>query len=249
MPLTILPADDVTACIVGGGYEGVRMAKGDTRLSEARGRGTGEVRILRAAERNFAQFGLAGATLAQIAREAGMSTAALHYHFRDKETLYRAVLEHILRLWLEETAVIESGNDPRQALEDYVRAKMRFARIFPEASKIFASEVLGGADRIRPFLEDVLRPLLDIKSTVLEGWCREGKLRPIHPRHLLFLIWGATEFYANFAAEIAAATGASTADAAFMEEATDTIVAIVLEGVLPRHCSMIEQARAKPPAQ
>jgi TetR/AcrR family transcriptional regulator len=163
-----------------------------------------------------------------------MSTAALHYHYRDKETLYRAVLEHILRLWLDETAVIEPGNDPRRALEAYVRAKMRFARIFPDASKIFASEVLGGAQRIGPFLADVLRPLVDAKSSVIAGWSRAGKLRAVDPRHLLFMIWGATEFYANFAAEIEAVAASSTQDVRFMEEAEETVVAIVLEGVLPR---------------
>jgi AcrR family transcriptional regulator len=137
-----------------------RMGKIEPTTCDARSGGTGEARILRAAERNFARYGLAGATLAQIARDAGMSTAALHYHYRDKETLYQAVLEHILRLWLDETAVIEPGNDPRRALEAYIRAKMRFARIFPDASKVFASEVLGGALRIGPFLADVLRPLV-----------------------------------------------------------------------------------------
>jgi TetR/AcrR family transcriptional regulator len=212
------------------------MTTGASTTSEIRIRGTGEARILRAAERNFARFGLAGATLARIAHDAGMSTAALHYHYRDKATLYQAVLEHILRLWLDETAVIEPANDPRQALTDYIRAKMRFARIFPEASKIFASEILGGAQRIRPFLEDVLRPLLDIKSGVVDQWSRQGKLRAVNARHLLFLIWGTTEFYANFAAEISAASGASTTDPAYMDDAADSIVDIVLEGVLPRCC-------------
>jgi len=210
------------------------MGKVERTPRDVRSRGTGEARILRAAERNFARYGLAGATLAQIARDAGMSTAALHYHYRDKETLYRAVLEHILRLWLDETAVIEPGNDPRRALEAYVRAKMRFARIFPDASKIFASEVLGGAQRIAPFLADVLRPLVDAKSSVITGWSRAGKLRTLDPRHLLFVIWGATEFYANFAAEIEVVAASSTQDVRFMEEAEDTVVAIVLEGVLPR---------------
>jgi TetR/AcrR family transcriptional regulator len=210
------------------------MRKVERAPSDVRTRGTGEARILRAAERNFARYGLAGATLAQIARDAGMSTAALHYHYRDKETLYRAVLEHILRLWLDETAVIEPGNDPRRALEAYVRAKMRFARIFPDASKIFASEVLGGAQRIGPFLEDVLRPLVESKAAVIAGWSQAGKLRAVNPRHLLFMIWGATEFYANFAAEIEVVAASSTQDMRFMEQAEETVVAIVLEGVLPR---------------
>lgn len=201
--------------------------------AKARIRAQSEARILRAAERNFAQYGLAGATLGRIAQDAGMSTAALHYHYRDKLTLYRAVLEHILRLWLEETAVIEPDNDPRRAIGDYIRAKMRFARVFPDASKVFATEIIAGAGHIRPFLEGELRPLVERKRAVIAAWARQGRIRQVHPDYLLFLIWGATEFHANFAAEIEAVRGGAAATPDSIDEAAEAIVAIVLGGILP----------------
>ncbi len=49
--------------------------------------------ILRAAEETFAVSGFAGATTRQVAARAGVNVATLHYHFGNKATLYRTVLE------------------------------------------------------------------------------------------------------------------------------------------------------------
>ena len=51
--------------------------------------------ILRAAERAFAASGYSGATTRQIAGDAGVNVATLHYHFGGKEGLYRAVLADV----------------------------------------------------------------------------------------------------------------------------------------------------------
>src|ERR1700758_831419 len=49
--------------------------------------------ILQAAAKEFAQHGIAGARTDAIAREAGVNKALLYYYFKDKETLYAAVLD------------------------------------------------------------------------------------------------------------------------------------------------------------
>ena len=50
--------------------------------------------LLRAAERVFARTGFAGATVAEIAREAGVPKSNLHYYYPGKRDLYRAVLDN-----------------------------------------------------------------------------------------------------------------------------------------------------------
>src|SRR5919205_2071580 len=49
--------------------------------------------ILEAAALEFAEFGIAGARTDSIAREARVNKALLYYYFKDKETLYGAVLD------------------------------------------------------------------------------------------------------------------------------------------------------------
>ena len=54
-------------------------------------------RILDVAERHFAHRGYYGASLRSITTEAGVQLALVHYHFKSKEQLYRAVA--ILNGW------------------------------------------------------------------------------------------------------------------------------------------------------
>ncbi len=51
--------------------------------------------ILKAAEQSFASHGYVGATTRHVASQASVNVATLHYHFGNKEGLYRAVLAHV----------------------------------------------------------------------------------------------------------------------------------------------------------
>ena len=51
--------------------------------------------ILEAAAREFAAHGIDGARIDAIAREARVNKALLYYYFKDKETLYGAVLDRV----------------------------------------------------------------------------------------------------------------------------------------------------------
>src|SRR5438309_5838344 len=56
-----------------------------------------EQRILNAARAVFLRRGTAGARMQEIAREAGVNQALLHYYFRSKERLSAAVLQQLAR--------------------------------------------------------------------------------------------------------------------------------------------------------
>lgn len=53
-----------------------------------------EARILGAAERVFAEKGLKGSRIQEIADLAEVTPSLIHYHYRDKENLYRTVIEN-----------------------------------------------------------------------------------------------------------------------------------------------------------
>jgi len=54
-------------------------------------------RLLAAAIDVFVEVGYRNATLRAICQRAGANNAAVNYHFRDKEHLYLAVIEHAIR--------------------------------------------------------------------------------------------------------------------------------------------------------
>ena len=164
-------------------------------------------RILAAAERVFATAGYAGARMAGIAAASGLPKANLHYHFKTKEGLYRAVLDDILGMWLAATDQILPDSDPSAALAGYIRRKMVYSRTRPDASKVFANEILHGAPQIGGFLGAELRALVAAKSAVIEGWIARGLMAPVEPRHLFFVLWAMTQTYADFEVQIRAVLG------------------------------------------
>jgi len=169
-----------------------------------------EARILSAAESVFAETGFSGATTAEIAKRAGVPKANLHYYFKTKEDLYRQVLQQILELWLSTGDQIQSSVDPTQAISHYIAAKIELAQQRPLASRVFANEIIHGAPQIGDFLQHELRDWVDQKSSAIEDWIAAGKMRPIDPRHLFFMIWANTQTYADFAVQIAAVLGRQT---------------------------------------
>jgi TetR/AcrR family transcriptional regulator len=189
-----------------------------------------EADILHAAEHVFARAGYAGATMAEIAARAGMPKSNLHYYFGTKRDIYRAVLTHILALWLAPADSIREDNDPRTALSDYIDAKMALTASHPDASRVFACEVLHGAQEIGDILRSDLRLLVERKAAVIERWVAEGRMVPVDARHLFFTIWAATQTYADFEAQVCAVLDVDELGASGIGRATVHVKTLLLRG-------------------
>lgn len=163
-----------------------------------------ETLILRAAERVFARHGFSGATVADIAAAAAVPKSTVHYYFGTKVALHRAVLDDILALWLEGLEAIQAQADPAEALRSCVRHKMRLVAERPEASRVFANELLHGAPQIGTVLRGSLRALVREKAAVVDGWIAAGRIAPLDSTHLFFTLWALTQTYADFEAQVAA---------------------------------------------
>jgi TetR/AcrR family transcriptional regulator len=187
-------------------------------------------RILAAAERVFAARGFQGASMSKIAREAGLPKANLHYYFGTKEAIYRALIANVLEQWITAFGEISEDDDPAEALERYIRAKLELARQRPLASRVFAMEVLQGAPILRPVLEQDLRRWVEDKARVMRRWAERGLMDPVDPAHLLFLIWAATQTYADFDVQVRAVLGRAELSDTDYETAVATVTHIVLKG-------------------
>lgn len=159
-------------------------------------------RILEAALEVFSAQGYRGATLDQIAEEAGLSKPNILYYFDDKEEIHVTLLNQLMDEWLDPLRAVDPEGDPLEELIGYVRRKLEMARDLPRESRLFANEILQGAPRMTPHLESVLKPLVNETARLIEGWIAAGKLAPVDPRHLLFSIWATTQHYADFEAQV-----------------------------------------------
>jgi len=198
-------------------------AKGQIRLAN-------ESAILRAAEHVFARAGFGGATMADIAETAGLPKANLHYYFGNKRDLYAAVLNSVLRDWLDPTDALRAEADPTQALTTYIRLKMDLARMRPDASRVFANELLHGAPVVGDALRHELHDLVQQKAAVIDGWIASGKMAPVDSIHLFFTIWAATQTYADFDVQIRAVLGKEEMEDADRQRATQHVVSLILRG-------------------
>lgn len=200
---------------------------------QAAGRAEVEGAILRAAEAEFAEKGYEGATTGAIAARAGLPKANLHYYVATKDALYRRVVEGVLDAWLAEARSFDGGASATEALTRYIEGKMDLARARPLGSRIFAREVMSGAPVVRDFLETTLADWVRGRGAIVEGWIAERQIRPLDPKVLFFMIWAATQHYADFAAQIAALNGGAPLDddafAAAKRQVSDTI----LRGIAP----------------
>lgn len=187
--------------------------------------------IIACAERIFAEHGFAGATMSRIAEAAALPKANLHYYFGTKARLYRAVLENILTLWLDDMDPITPEADPAAALAAYIAAKMAHSRNRPHASKVFAAELLHGAPELGTYLRLDLRRKVAEKSAVIEGWIARRQITSVEPRHLFFTIWAMTQTYADFDTQMAAVLGIDKLDAGDYATGTETVIRLVLRGL------------------
>jgi len=187
--------------------------------------------LLEAAEAIFAEQGFAGATTAAIARRAGVPKANLHYYFATKEALYRAVVERVLNAWLAAASSFDTSEDPREALTAYIGAKMDLAREMPLASRIWSAEIMRGAPIIQDFLDTALTDWVVSREKAVRRWIMAGKLRPVEPKVLFYMIWATTQQYANAAHEMTTLNGGAPLDDAAFERAKRQVIETILGGV------------------
>lgn len=187
--------------------------------------------ILDAALQEFSKFGYSGATVERIAAKAGMSKSNLLYYFSSKKAIYTASLAHILDVWLTPLKTLDPEGDPAIELSEYIRQKIEISASFPEASRLFANEVMQGASQILPILETDLKRLVTEKSKVIESWIEAGKIQPVDPVHLIFLIWSTTQHYADFSVQVRALTGKDLTDEEFKLETEYAVTKLILAGV------------------
>ncbi|HAI48672.1 HTH-type transcriptional regulator RutR [Atlantibacter hermannii] len=190
--------------------------------------------ILQAGLSQFAKYGIHGATLEHIAECAGVSKTNLLYYFLSKDVLYIEVLKQILSIWLAPLRAFRRDLEPLAAIGEYIRLKMEVSRDYPEASRLFCMEMLQGAPLLMGELAGDVRPLVEEKSAIVAAWVAQGKLAPVDPHHLIFMIWATTQHYADFSVQVEAVTGATLKDDAFFRHTVENVQRMIIDGIRPR---------------
>ncbi|MFC0268623.1 TetR/AcrR family transcriptional regulator [Kushneria aurantia] len=202
------------------------MAK---RKSEIRQRNIDN--ILLAAEQVFAERGYAGASMAEIARLAGIPKSNVHYYFSTKQELYREVLLGLLEIWKQDALCFEMYDDPRIVLSTYIRAKMTHSRTRAAGSKVWATEVMQGGAVLGDYLRDNLYGWARQIEARIQRWIDAQLILPVAPAYLLYMIWASTQHYADFDYQISLLNDDAPLDDLQFEHAVQTVTSTILRGI------------------
>lgn len=194
-------------------------------------RAQNETLILQAAEKVFAEAGYGGATVQLIADMAGLPKANLLYYFASKEDIYRRVVQNIFEIWLHAAETMDNAPGPVEGIGAYIDAKMEISRRHPDGSKVWASEVMHGAPVIQDYLETNLRNWTAGRTALIQRWIDEGKMAPVNPDHLLYMLWATTQHYADFGHQIETLNGGKPLSDKQWREAKTSIKTMILRGI------------------
>ncbi len=114
--------------------------------------------------------GLEALSLREVARRAGVSTAAPYHHFADKQALLVALaIDGFDDLEQALSRVTSKAKTPRARLQAVAEGYLRFAKQRPALYQLMFSPLLAGARGTGPLFEASQRALRVLRSAVLSG--------------------------------------------------------------------------------
>jgi len=200
------------------------------KISEGSIRQKNKAIIFNAAKKEFVTYGFKGASIKRIAERANIARANIHYYFKDKTDLYQQLLSSIIAVWNNDYDTLTADKEPKQVLSDYIRAKVMHAKNDPDASRIFASELIHGAPVLNEYLHSDFKIWLQSKVNVIETWIKQGLIDDVNPHHLLFLIWSSTQHYADFNVQVVAALDKEAMSDDDFDAVVSSLTKIILKG-------------------
>lgn len=140
-------------------------------------------RLLAAASRAFARLGYAGATLDEIAAEAGLTKGAVYWHFANKNELFLEILEWRLRQRLtvipRQALDAARAKDPVEEITALLLEQLAFAVAEPDWPKLYLEYLLHSGDHgIRQRLDETALAIQRMVAKAIGDLQGEGLVRP-----------------------------------------------------------------------
>ncbi len=151
-------------------------------------------RILDAARASFLQRGTSGARMQEIADEAGVNKALLHYYFRTKDGLAEAVFKREARRLVP--PVLETLASERPIEEKVRRVVGLYHEVLTDAPRLpsyVLAEMHYHPERLETFVADVTgghpaehgRRALEVLGRQIEAEVAAGRMKPVAPDQLM----------------------------------------------------------------
>ena len=147
-------------------------------------------KILRAAEKEFANKGFAGARVDKIAKSAGLDKATLYYYFRTKQDIYKSVLMEVTQAFTDLSSKgLERDTDPGEELAAFVDILVDFLEQHKSFALILRREFSEPGSKRRTVLYKSLAPLMHrVRDYIIQD-VEKGEMRKVDPEHALYSVF------------------------------------------------------------
>jgi TetR/AcrR family transcriptional regulator len=194
-------------------------------------------KLLTAARREFADSGLAGARVDEIADRAGVNKQLVYHYFGDKDALYLAVLEWVYEeIRSQERKLNLEGLPPERAIRKLIESSFDHLAAHPDFIVLLNDENRGGARHVRGSrkLEAMHSPLVSMVSKILKQGVRTGAFRSgVNPLHLYISIAGLSYFFFSNGPTLSAIFGKDLRSPAAKRARRKHVVDLVLQALRP----------------
>jgi len=194
-------------------------------------------KLLTAARREFADSGLAGARVDEIAARAGVNKQLVYHYFGDKDALYLAVLEWVYEeIRAQERKLNLEGLPPQLAIKRLIEASFDHLAAHPDFIVLLNDENRGGARHVRGSrkLEAMHSPLVSMVSAILGEGVRAGVFRRgVNPVHLYISIAGLSYFYFSNTPTLSAIFGKDLSSPTARKARRKHVVDLVMQSLRP----------------
>lgn len=154
-----------------------------------------EEKIFEAAFKVFQSKGFTGARMQEIADEAGINKAMLHYFFRSKEKLFEAVFMTAFGKLAPQVNEIFNSEEPLfEKIEKFVHSYISFVMEYPFLPQFIIQEMNNNPEFVTKFLKDEKRPDPSKLLKQIENEIKLGNIKSMHPKQLLLDIFSMTAF-------------------------------------------------------
>jgi len=153
-------------------------------------------RIVATAEQIFAEQGLAGARMDEIARVAKVNKALLYYYFRSKEELHRFVLEMLLSqlrlyVWSQRKAPLPAGRRLAAMIDNFFEFILRH----PNYPRLVQREMMSRGPNMEWIVSEYYRPLHARLVALIEEGVASGEFRRVDARNAAVTVVSSMVFY------------------------------------------------------
>ncbi len=189
--------------------------------------------ILISALEHFARSGFEGASVRNIAAQAGVNHGMIRHIYGTKEELWREAITFLFERLDAEVNVdaeMASGMDDRKLFETYVHRYVAYCAAHPEHARIMIEQSSMAGPQLEWAAQRFIRARHHVMYAPMKRLREQGALPDLDPISLTFCLAGCCQTYFLLAPEVRALSGRNVFAAEEIERHAQTVIQLFLRG-------------------